>query len=46
MSSTFPTTIDNINFYQPPIFNQNLCVCGEPKNKVRYNFCQKCNKFY
>jgi hypothetical protein len=41
-----PTTIDNINFYQPPIINQNLCVCGEPKNKVRYNFCQKCNKFY
>jgi glycosyltransferase involved in cell wall biosynthesis len=20
--------------------------CGEPKNKVKYNFCQKCNKLY
>jgi len=22
------------------------CSCGEPKDKVRYNFCQKCNKLY
>jgi hypothetical protein len=24
----------------------NNCRCGEPKNKIRYNFCQKCNKLY
>ena len=23
-----------------------ICVCGEQKNKVKYNFCQKCNKLY
>lgn len=22
------------------------CACGEPKNKVRYNFCPKCNRLY
>lgn len=22
------------------------CSCGEPKDKIRYNFCQKCNKLY
>lgn len=22
------------------------CACGEPKNRVRYNFCQKCNRLY
>lgn len=28
------------------IINNNLCSCGEPKNKIKYNFCQKCNKLY
>lgn len=25
---------------------RNLCSCGEPINKIKYNFCQKCNKIY
>jgi hypothetical protein len=25
---------------------RNLCSCGEPINKVKYNYCQKCNKLY
>lgn len=30
------------------INNNNIarCSCGEPKNKIKYNFCQKCNKLY
>jgi hypothetical protein len=40
-----PETIINI---QPPIAvrNLNLCICGQPKDKIRYNFCQKCNRLY
>lgn len=26
--------------------NDNCKYCGFPKNKVKYNFCQKCNKLY
>lgn len=22
------------------------CICGEPRNRIRYNFCQKCNRLY
>jgi len=22
------------------------CLCGEPKDTIRYNFCQKCNRLY
>lgn len=25
---------------------RSLCSCGEPINKIKYNFCQKCNKLY
>jgi hypothetical protein len=32
---------NTINFNQ-----QNRCRCGEPINKVKYNFCQKCNIIY
>lgn len=40
--------IDNPNpFYQNVVNNKlNNCICGELKNKIRYNFCQKCNKIY
>lgn len=40
-------TIDPFKFIQsvvPP--NQNMCACGEPINKVKYNFCPKCNRMY
>ena len=23
-----------------------LCTCGQKKDRIRYNFCQKCNKLY
>ena len=26
--------------------NNNCNKCGEPKNKIKYNFCQKCNSLY
>lgn len=38
-----PQTNIVFNFPTPPV---NRCVCGEPKDKVRYNFCPKCNKLY
>lgn len=25
---------------------RNLCSCGEPINKIEYNYCPKCNKLY
>ena len=35
---------------QPRVINNNnnidRCFCGEPKNRIKYNFCQKCNKLY
>jgi len=34
------------HFIPPPKPMNNICSCGQPKNKVRYNFCQKCNKMY
>lgn len=34
----------------PPVSNNtniDRCrFCGEPKNKIKYNFCQRCNKIY
>jgi hypothetical protein len=40
----------NIIFNQPiPNIQQNrqnFCLCGQPKDTVRYNYCQKCNRLY
>lgn len=41
-------TIKQIENYSP-IFknnNQNLCICGQLKDKIRYNYCQRCNRLY
>jgi hypothetical protein len=35
-----------IKYFSVPNRNLNLCACGHPKDKVRYNFCQKCNRLY
>lgn len=26
--------------------NNDYCPCGQPKNRVKYNYCQKCNRIY
>lgn len=33
------------NFNVTPL-RKNLCSCGEPIDKIKYNFCQKCNRIY
>jgi hypothetical protein len=41
--------IDKSNVIKPITYsnnNINKCSCGEIKNRVKYNFCQKCNKIY
>jgi hypothetical protein len=38
-----PTVIPKAATPQPVIMT---CSCGMIKNKVRYNFCQKCSKLY
>lgn len=48
-SKTKIEKIDKTNeiVYTPPIIKKvDICYCGEPKNRVKYNFCQKCNKLY
>jgi hypothetical protein len=30
----------------PNTNNNNICACGRAKNRVKYNYCQKCNKIY
>jgi hypothetical protein len=38
---------DNITYFKIPNRNPgDLCVCGHPKNRMKSNFCQKCNKLY
>ena len=36
----------NIVFNFPVSVPTNRCVCGEPKDTFRFNFCQKCNRLY
>ena len=31
---------------RPPQITDVYCICGEKKDKVKYNFCQKCNRLY
>lgn len=38
--------VNHIFTFPMPTVNANICGCGEPKNRVKYNFCQKCNKLY
>jgi histo-blood group ABO system transferase len=40
--------IQDENIYQNPIIARDIkrCYCGMIQDKVRYNFCQKCNKLY
>lgn len=43
--------VNPIEPQQPIVFqnnniNVNLCSCGYPKDRVKYNYCQKCNKIY
>ena len=47
ISNTKIDLIQNLHFNQN-IYNNNTekCICGQIKNKVKYNFCQKCNKIY
>lgn len=33
------------NIQSTPV-NRNVCTCGEPINKIKYNYCQKCNRMY
>jgi hypothetical protein len=41
-NSKFEKTFDYI-----PTINRDLCrKCGEPKNRVKFNYCQKCNSLY
>ena len=41
-NSKFEITFDYI-----PTINRDLCrKCGEPKNRVKFNYCQKCNSLY
>lgn len=44
IEDTFPT--ENIIVKKGGNVIRNLCSCGEPMNKVKYNYCQKCNKLY
>lgn len=36
----------NIVFNFPVSVSTNRCICGEKKDVVRFNFCQKCNRLY
>ena len=39
--------VEVINYFpHNNIINNERCICGELKNKIKYNFCQKCNKLY
>lgn len=39
-------TETDIVFSFPVPVNTNRCLCGEPKDTIRFNFCQKCNRLY
>ena len=38
--------IKNKPIILPVQSQQNLCLCGQLKDKIRYNYCQKCNRLY
>lgn len=44
INGVFPT--ENVTIRRSGNVIRNLCSCGEPINKIEYNFCQKCNKLY
>jgi hypothetical protein len=38
--------INNNNYNNTQKNYIDKCSCGQIKDKVRYNFCQRCNKIY
>jgi hypothetical protein len=46
ITATKKETIQENNYIRNRQSNIDRCLCGEPKNKVQYNFCQKCHRLY